>query len=294
MVDDEEVPDPGTIMPLDPVVQEITEGTKFNNSHSGWTAVQTIVENGEKKRVGIVTAKTGDDHEKCTLHMRFTYTRDSTLHTPPGRHLPHNVASRLMEEIVDSWIADQLNLGCNLTEEAYNEALEALHNQITIRAHQIQTGLRNLPIMGFQISKRSSRRESPSYTAIPAKNDDGTITNMTGVRNDVEYRAFSAATSTTRRYTINNRPDTYFQKNTHYFAQAIERSVTIAAPGVYVESDRYKINHTVHYSGTTSSDATHASELVSEGSDTPVLLEEASVASESVSGASESWDLTLS
>lgn len=281
-------------MPIDPVIHEVTTGTTYNNSESNWTAVQIQDEDGEVKRVGVVTAKTGENHEKCTLNLRFTYTNSSCLATKHGRHLPYNVADRLMDEMIDSWIADQMNLGCNVSDVTYEEALERLHQQITLRAHQIQTGARDLPILGYQLSKRQSRRPSPSFTAIPAKNDDGSVTSLHAVRNNTVYRSFSSTSSATRRYIVNNNPDTYYQKNTKYFAQALERSITIAQPGVYAESDRYKINHTIHHTTPTSSEPSEAAGLVSEGSDTPVLLEEASVASESVSGASESWDLTLS
>lgn len=305
MYDDDE--DSGAPLPFPIEIQEIENETEFNRSggESLYTMVHVPQEDEEAPSRhdmhSVLIARTGQKNEKVTVNLRFTYTQDSVLATPPGRHLPYRCAEQLVGEIVDSWLADQANVGHNLTEEQFETNLANALENIGARIRSIQGGNRNLPLLGMQVGKRSSRRESPSYTMVPVARKDSTETptlkplfEATGDCKSISFACGAAA----QRNIVNNNPNTYFQKNTTVFSAAAVASVSRAPEGTYATGDRYNIKHTVHVEGAppppVPATPSEAVGIVGGSSDTDVLLEEAAVASESLAEASEDWDLTLS
>ena len=300
MVDDDEVPSPPAPQP-EPQEVALEHGTIVNRARgeSHYVMVTTRDDDNNAHYHPVLIAKTGDNNEKVTLSMRITYTQGSILATPPGRHLPHDAARRFADEFVDSYLADLADLGPNMTEDEYESRIKNTLDNIEARLRQIQEGKRQLPILGFAMGKRSSRRDSPSYTMVPIQEKGKHHVHLKTLHADtngspIRHAIQSAAT----RAIVHNRPDTYYQKNTTCFHTAVTASVNYAPDGTYAIGDRYHIRHTIQVSGTPTPPPPGApsdgSGLVSEGSDTPVLLEEASVASESLTEASASWDLTLS
>ena len=301
MCDDDEKSDP--LLPFPVEIQEIADGTTVDRSGGGsmYTKVHVPQEDEGYDMHPVLVAKTSDKNEKVTVNVRFTYTQDSVLATGPGRHLPYRVAEHLVGEIVDSWLADQAKIGHNLTEEEFEINLSNTLKNIDARIRTIQKGDRNLPLLGMQVGKRSSRRASPSYTLVPVADKDSTGTpslkplyEATGDCKSISFACGPAA----QRNIVNNTPNTSFQKNTPTSSAAAVASVSRAPEGTYATGDRYNIKHTVHVEGAPIPPVPSASEeakgIVGGSSDTEVLLEEAAVTSEGLAEASEDWDLTLS
>lgn len=300
MCDDEEAPGPAVHFPY--AIRDLENLKEY--SISAGESVKTNVSHTHEEdgpiTQPVLLAMSDDSNEKVTVAMRFTYTKDSVLHTEAGRHLPYRVADKLVAEIVDSWLADATHLGHNLSEERFEQNIATTLEYVESRIRELQSGTTPMPILGIQVNKRSSRRPSPNYTLVPVQRDGETeVPTLAHLRTDSSSAPLRHAFGPImQRCMVYNNNTTYYQKNTVTFSAPVQASLTLAPEGTYATGNRYGIRHTIHVSGAPVPPPPGASSealgVVGGSPDTPVLLEEASEASESLSGPTESWDLTLS
>ena len=299
---DETDEDPSIVQaPVPPMVEkELTHGEVYDRhtGHSLYNVCLTTGDDGNPTHNQVVFVADQDSAEKVTLNVRFTYTEDSVLSTAPGRHLHYRAAESLMHEIFDSYLADIADLNINCTHQEFEDKIAATMNVIETRLRQLQSGERRMPILGFALGKRTSRRPSPTYTMVPLE-PETTAEDVRKLYHETTHSPIdNAARSTIGRHIVHNRGDTYYQKNTVMFKSAISRSIKYAPSNTVAEPVKRGIQHRIKVMGTPPPPIAHspseASEIVSEGSGTTVLLEAASEASESLTEASSSWDLTVS